>query len=100
MKYSEIKNIRTFCGGLHSQPSWREVIEHAGEDDFYVGNVRFIAADSIDEIQADEMESDSYVLGCFNAYAIAGATDWPAVLIEATQKGGEYEKRNWQFPGG
>lgn len=92
MKYSEIKKIRKFCEGLHSEPAWREVIEHAGEEDFTVDNVRFIATDTIDEIQVDEMESDSYCLGCFTADAIADATGWPVVLIEAAQKGEAFEE--------
>ena len=92
MKFSEIKNLRRFCENLHSEPAWRDVLGHAGEDDFTVDNVRFIAAEVIDEIQVDEMENDSYRLGCFTAYAIAKATDWPVVLIEAAQKGEAFEE--------
>lgn len=93
MKYSEIKNLKAFCQSLHSEPSWREVLEQAlSDDDFEVDNVRFIADESIDQIQADEMQGDSYVLGCFHAYAIADATDWPVALIEAAQKGGAFEE--------
>lgn len=91
MKYSEIKSIRAFCASLHSEPAWREVVENIGQDDFTVDNVRFIRTDAIDEIQADEMENDSYILGCFNAPAIAAATGWPIVLIEAAQAGEQYE---------
>lgn len=88
MNYSELKNLKSFCQSLHSEPNWREVLEQAlsGNDDFEVDNVRFIADESIDQIQADEMEADTYILGCFNAYAIAEATDWPVALIEAAQK--------------
>ena len=93
MKYSEIKNLKAFCQSLHSEPSWREVLEQAlSDDDFEVDNVRFIADESIDQIQTDEMQCDSYVLGCFSAYAIAEATDWPLALIEAAQKGEAYEE--------
>lgn len=92
MKYSEIKAIRKFCEGLFSTPDWREVVGNIGEDDFTVDNVRFIKAAEIDSIQADEMEGDSYILGCFNACAIADATGWPVVLIEAAQKGEEFEE--------
>ena len=92
MKYSKIKAIRKFCEGLFSTPDWREVISNIGEDDFTVDNVRFIKAEAIDSIQADEMEGDSYVLGCFNASAIAEATGWPVVLIEAAQKGEAFEE--------
>lgn len=94
MKYSELKNLKSFCQSLHSEPNWREVLEQAlsGNDDFEVDNVRFIADEAIDDIQADEMESDPYILGCFNAYAIAQATDWPVALIEAAQKGEAYSE--------
>lgn len=92
MKYSELKAIRAFCNALHSEPAWREVLENIGQDDFTVDNVRFIRADAIDIIQADEMENDSYILGCFNASAIADATGWPVVLIEAAQKGEAFKE--------
>jgi len=93
MKYSELKSLKQFCQSLHSEPDWREVLAGAlSEDDFEVDNVRFIADESIDQIQADEMQGNSYVLGCFHAYAIADATGWPVALIEAAQKGGEFEE--------
>ena len=92
MKYSEIKAIRKFCEGLFSTPYWPEVVCNIGKDDFTVDNVRFIKAAEIDSIQADEMGGDSYILGCFNARAIADATGWPVVLIEAVQKGEAFEE--------
>ncbi len=93
MKYSEIKNLKAFCQFLHSEPSWREVLEQAlSDDDFEVDSVRFIADESIDQIQADEMQGDSYVLGLFSAYVIAEVTDWPVALIEAAQKGEAFEE--------
>lgn len=92
MKYSEIKTFRAFCNALHSEPAWRDVVENIGQDDFTVDNVRFIRADAIDRIQADEMENDRYILGCFNASTIADATGWPVVLIEAAQKGEAFEE--------
>lgn len=93
MKYSEIKNLKSFCQSLFSEPDWKEVLTNAlSDDDFEVDNVRFIADESIDQIQADEMQGDSYILGCFHAYAIADATDWPVVLIEAAQKGEAFEE--------
>lgn len=93
MDYSDIKQVKAFCETLFSTPDWREVVRHIadGDDDFEVDNVRFINSDSIDEIQADEMENDSYILGCFNAEAIADATGWPIALIKAAQKGEAYE---------
>lgn len=60
-------------------------------DDFTVGDYRFIHNDAIDEILADELSGDEYVLGWFNASFIAAVTDWPLALIEAAQKGQQYE---------
>lgn len=59
--------------------------------DFTVGDYRFIRTDAIDEILADELANDDYLLGYFNASFIAGVTGWPIVLIEAAQNGEQYE---------
>ena len=61
------------------------------ENDFTVGNYRFIHQDAIIDILADELASDSYMLGCFKAEFIASVTNWPLVLIEATQKAEAFE---------
>ena len=60
-------------------------------DDFTVRNYRFIHQDAIDEVLADELSNDEYILGCFNASFIASVTDWPIALIEAAQKGEQFE---------
>lgn len=97
MKYSEIKQLKEFCNGLFSEPCYREVIEKVQDrgEDFTVENgsleVRFIAADEIDRIQAQELESDLYVLGCFNAWFIADQCNWPVELVEAAQQGEAFE---------
>ncbi len=46
-----------------------EVLEQmeSQEDDFEEGRFRFIHKDEIDKIQQDELSSDEYILGCFNA---------------------------------
>lgn len=59
-------------------------------DDFTVGDYRFIHEDAIDEILADELSGDEYLLGCFNAEFIADVTDWPVALIRAAQQGQQY----------
>lgn len=86
---SEIKEIKDFAGS-----DWREIVEGMADedDDFEVGNYRFIHENVIDEIMTDELESDEYILGCFNASVIAEATGWPQALIEAAQKGEAYEE--------
>lgn len=91
---SEIKKVKAFCEGLFSEPDWKEVIAalDSEEDDFTVDGVRFIAERAIDQILADELEGDEYILGCFTSWAIAEATGWPIALIEAAQKGEAYEE--------
>ncbi len=93
MKFSQIKALKTFTTSLFSEPCYREVLEkaQASETDFEVNNVRFIAVDEIDQILADELESDHYILGCFNASFIADQCNWPVELVEAAQKGEAYE---------
>ena len=63
------------------------------DDEFQVcdgSDWRFIKRSEIDQIQVNELGSDPYILGCFNAIALADATDWPIELIEAAQAGGAY----------
>ncbi len=85
---STIKTLKSFCEDLHSQPDFREVLESivSGEDDFEVDNVRFIKSESILSIMADEIFSDDYILGCFNASFIAENSNLPIEMIEACQE--------------
>lgn len=94
MKLSQLRTIKDFCNDLFSTPDFREVVGELAQEysDFTVDNVRFITADSIDSVLADELSGDSYVLGCFNASFIADVTGWPIVLIEAAQKGEAYSE--------
>lgn len=93
MKYSNIKKVKEFCQSLDSQPDWREVIKEIQQNtnDFEVNEVRFICDTDIKDILEDELAADEYMLGCFTAWAIADATGWPLALIEAAQKGEQYE---------
>ena len=93
MKYSEIKNLKEFCNGLHSEPDWREVLQNALDDadDFEVSNVRFISDSAIDSIQQDELSSDLYCLGCFNADFLADYLPIDAEDIKNIQDAGAYE---------
>jgi hypothetical protein len=93
MKYSEIKTLKSFTEALVSTPSYREVLENVlnGNEDFEVDNVRFISEDSILSVLAEELTSDLYCLGCFNAGFIADQCNWPIELVEATQKGEAFE---------
>lgn len=93
MKFSQIKAVIEFCNDQFSTPDWREVVQNiiGNESDFEVDNVRFIKADDIDSVLADELSGDAYVLGCFNADFISDVTGWPLALIEAAQKGEAFE---------
>jgi len=93
LSFSQVKQVIEFCQGLHSEPNWRGVVENivSGYDDFEVDNVRFISTDEIDQIQCDEMESDTYILGCFNAWALSDATGIDQDVFEAMQKAGAYD---------
>ena len=56
----------------------REVLENfTYEDDFEVDNYRFIREDEIDAIMRDELASDAYMLGCFNAWFLADVLGCP-----------------------
>lgn len=93
MKYSEIKHLKSFCESLHSEPNWREVLENilSGDSDFEVDNVRFISSSEIDAIQCEELESDLYILGCFNAWFIADILGIDQDVIEAMQQAEAFE---------
>lgn len=93
MKYSDIKQIRNFCNDLFSTPDWREVVGNIEneETDFEVDNVRFINSDNIDQIQEDELGSDDYILGCFNASFLSGILEIDQDVIEAMQKAEAFE---------
>ena len=93
MKFSEIKQLKDNLSDLMSSPDWREVLVLAeyGKYDFEVNGVRFIAAHSIDEIQREELLSDLYVLGCFNASFIASILETDIEAIEAMQGAEAFE---------
>lgn len=93
LTYSDIKYIREFCEDQLSEPSWRDVVTAIadGETDFEVDNVRFIHSDDIDEIMADELAADEYLLGCFNSWFLADVLDIDIDVINAMQKAEAFE---------
>ena len=91
MKLSDIKALKAFCIGLDSEPDYREVLEHTGEEDFWVSDVRFIREDSIDAIQQDELANDLYMLGCFNANFISSIIEIDADVVESMQEAEAFE---------
>jgi hypothetical protein len=52
---------------------------------------RIINRENILEILADELTSDLYCLGCFNANFIAEQCNWPQELVECAKEGDAYE---------
>lgn len=97
--FSELKSIKSFCDS-HLIDDWKEVVDKVlnSEKDFEVNNYRFIRELYIDEIQVEELRSDLYMLGCFNANFLAGIVnpdggDYEQVVraIEAAQKNDAYE---------
>ena len=68
-----------------------ELIE-TESNDFEISGYRFITSDSIDEIQQEELSSDPYMLGCFNAGFLSEVLEMDQELIEAVQESEKYEK--------
>ncbi len=92
MKYSDLKMIKNLCDELVSAPDWREVVEGMqAETDFKVDNVRFIRADEIDQIMCDELKSDLYMLGYFDADFLSGILNIDSDAIESIQNAGACE---------
>lgn len=52
---------------------------------------RVIKTDDIPEIMADELSSNEYILGCFNAWFLAGILDISQDVIEAMQQSEAFE---------
>lgn len=61
------------------------------ETDFESGEFRFIHEDKIDEILAEELGDDLYVLGCFRAEFLATVMNVSKSAIEKIQKAEAYE---------
>jgi hypothetical protein len=72
-----------------------DVIDNYGQEDFTFElegcEYRVINSNDIDQIQQDELESDPYILGCFNAWFIADIMETDQDAIEAIQQAEAYE---------
>lgn len=91
MKIQEIKSVINLCKDLSID--FKEVVINIEKSvsDFEVDNYRFISESEIDEIQCNELSSDSYVLGCFNADFIANNTDLSFNIVKALQEADKYD---------
>lgn len=73
MQYSEIKKVKSALEdmGCYNFREFIKTIEGEGKEssilDFEIGEFRFIHESIIDNIMDEELSSDEYVLGCFNA---------------------------------
>jgi|21_taG_2_1085346.scaffolds.fasta_scaffold06294_2 hypothetical protein len=88
MLYSEIKEVRELV-----DDEWRDAVESIAmkEEDFEVGNYRFICQDEIDKIQQDELSWEPYLLGCFTDWFLAGILNLEIDVIQELQKADAYE---------
>ena len=91
MKLAQLRDVKNLSNELDID--FRELTEQIINevDDFKIDNYRFIKVSEIDTIQQDELKSDLYSLGCFNASFIAENTNIPYNAIVALQKADAYE---------
>jgi hypothetical protein len=91
LEYSEIKQLYELAEELGIDA--RELVTKVDEDEkeFYLGGYRFIQETYIDEIQVEELESDPYILGCFNTGFIADNTELDYEIVQALQEGDKYD---------
>ena len=92
MKLSQFRNIKELSNELDID--FRELTEQITDenDDFEIDNYRFIKVSEIDLIQQDELKSDLYILGCFNADFIADNTNLSLKVVQALQKAEAFEE--------
>ena len=62
------------------------------QDDFYVNDYRFIEDSVISDIHEDEIGSDLYTLGMFNADFLSGVTNIPYKVFKALQSAEAWEE--------
>lgn len=88
MKMSKIKEIKSIVGDF-----WREVLEEVLDDnnDFEVGNYRFISSEFIDEIMCEELSNDEYILGCFCTWFLSDILEIDQDVIDAMKEAEAFE---------
>ena len=92
MKLSQLRDVKNLSNELDID--FRELTEQIINevDDFEIDNYRFIKVSEIDTIQQDELKSDLYSLGCFNADFIEDNTNLSLKVIQALQKAEAFEE--------
>jgi hypothetical protein len=88
--FSELREIAELATklGIDSHDLLAGLIE---ETSFEIDNYRFINSHVIDGLMVEEMESDPYILGCFNDWFIAENTDLSLDIVQALQAGEKFE---------
>jgi hypothetical protein len=92
MKLSQLREVKELSNELDLD--FKELVTAFidSETDFEIDNYRFISANEIDEVQQNELKSDLYMLGCFNADFLSEHTDLSYKAIVALQKAEAYEE--------
>jgi GTPase SAR1 family protein len=92
MKLSQLREVKELSNELDLDFKELTTAFIDKETDFEIENYRFISFDTIDEVQQDELKSDLYILGCFNAWFIADNTNLSIKVVEALQKAEAFEE--------
>ncbi len=92
MKLAQLRDVKNLSNELDID--FRELTEQIINevDDFEIEDYRFIKVSEIDLIQQDELKSDLYSLGCFNADFIEDNTNLSLKVIQALQKAEAFEE--------
>ena len=92
MKLAQLRDVKNLSNELDID--FRELTEQITDEnnDFEIDNYRFIKVSEIDAIQQDELKSDLYSLGCFNADFIEDNTNLSLKVIQALQKAEAFEE--------
>jgi hypothetical protein len=93
MDYIQVENTLANMLDIDCEIDRDTILENMRDsgDDFEVNGHRFIRQDAIAEIQREELSSDLYILGCFNADFLAGILDIDIDAIKAIQDAGAFE---------
>jgi hypothetical protein len=90
-----IKDLNEINSDLIDAETIADIAEDVGRGatDFLAWGYRFIRADKIDDILKEELLSDLYFLGCFNASFLSGIDGFPIDYddIKTIQDAGAYE---------
>lgn len=90
-----IESLEKIDGSLVDDQAIAEIAENigSGHTDFEVVGYRFIRSNEIDDILSDELLSDLYLLGSFNASFLSNIDGFPLEFddILALQDAGAYE---------